>query len=57
MIYMRDQEDKSRISQLNIVFKGSWKMSSDDVKEDFIYKKISESDVEDLLTEYYCKIQ
>jgi hypothetical protein len=31
-------------------------MTTDDIKEDFIYKKVCESDVENLLTDYYCQI-
>ena len=55
MIYQRDQNNPNKIDSLNMVLKGSWKLTVEDNFQDFIYKKVSEPQNEDLLTTYFCE--
>jgi hypothetical protein len=49
LIYARNEVEPKGIKSLNIVMKGQWRMSNDEVKEDFIYKKVAEIENEELL--------
>lgn len=56
LIYKRDVADPERINGLNMVFKGTWRLTNDEQKMDFIYKRVAKAENEMLLTEYFCNV-
>jgi len=40
MVYQRDEDDPECVSNFTIVLKGTWKLSTEQNSEDFIYKRV-----------------
>lgn len=59
MIYKKNHEDPNKISNVNFVLKGNWKISiEENVKpEEFIYKKVDAIRDENLMNTYFCDEQ
>lgn len=55
LIIYQKSEDQQRVENLNTVLKGQWKLTADEVLQDFIYKKIGPPQNEHLLTQYFCE--
>lgn len=52
LIYQRNPENENEISDLNVVLKGSWRLSNDEFLQDLIYKKVGPPLDENLLREF-----